>query len=213
MTESTVTDVKLKDGNRLIHVRAGLPVAFISVWFDVGARHDPPGKEGLAHLVEHLFMKTTPRFPREELMLNHLASQGLRYNATTSMHRMFFRYRCDDARTVSAIPDFLETLATSRVNEEMFRTEKEVIKDERAMRYSQPARRLYELSKQGLYPNHALSRSVLGSEESVATITMEDVNGFLDARIRNAPPIFVVVSDESTESIIASFGDYTSAAW
>ncbi|HLK43537.1 MAG TPA: insulinase family protein, partial [Thermoleophilia bacterium] len=33
---------------------ASAPIAAVNLWYDVGSRHEPPGKHGFAHLFEHL---------------------------------------------------------------------------------------------------------------------------------------------------------------
>ena len=37
----------------------------VQVWYDVGSKEDPPGRSGLAHLVEHLMFKATRDMPSE----------------------------------------------------------------------------------------------------------------------------------------------------
>ena len=45
----------LKNGLRVIvHTDRKAPVVAVSVWYDVGSKHEPKGKTGFAHLFEHL---------------------------------------------------------------------------------------------------------------------------------------------------------------
>ena len=37
----------------------------VQLWYDVGSKDDPPGRSGLAHLVEHLMFKATRDMPAE----------------------------------------------------------------------------------------------------------------------------------------------------
>lgn len=207
-----VFDVRLKDGNRLIQVRAGLPITCISAWLDAGGKFDPVGKEGLAHFLEHLHMKTSPRFPDAKAMQDHHAAKGINYNAFTSTQRMWFRFCSTEDRAHDAVRHFLEVFSTSYIDEAMYVTEKNVIEDERRKRMAMPARQLLELSKHGLYHGTPLEQSVLGTKESLSAVTLEDVRGFFDARVVNAAKTFVVVSDMVHEELLAFFEDLWSPA-
>ena len=46
---------KLENGLRvLVHTDRKAPVVAVSIWYDVGSKHEPAGKTGFAHLFEHL---------------------------------------------------------------------------------------------------------------------------------------------------------------
>lgn len=205
-----IYDVELPDGNRLMHIRAGMPIAYISAWLDAGARLDPPGKDGLAHFMEHLHMQTTTDVPSPKAMLERHAARGIRYNATTSPHRMWFRYTCADSRAPFAVDDFVKVFGESRIDPVMFRTEKAVVEDERLQKEALPARRLHELSKRGLYHDSPLGRNVLGTKETLQEITYEDVVAFWDRHVIRARKIFVVISDMPHDALLRTFGRFRS---
>jgi hypothetical protein len=50
----------------ILNVDDGLPVVRVDVRYWTGAKDDPPGREGLAHLVEHLMFLGTKHVPRGE---------------------------------------------------------------------------------------------------------------------------------------------------
>ncbi len=48
----------LKNGLRvLVHTDRKAPLVAVSVWYDVGSKHEPKGKSGFAHLFEHLMFE------------------------------------------------------------------------------------------------------------------------------------------------------------
>src|SRR5688500_8016559 len=52
---------KLENGLTVIlHQDNRLPLAAVSVWYDVGGLHEKPGKTGFAHLFEHMMFQGTP---------------------------------------------------------------------------------------------------------------------------------------------------------
>src|SRR3972149_9614709 len=56
----------------------------VNVTYLVGSRHESYGERGMAHLLEHMLFKGTPRYasPKSELL-----KRGARYNGTTSFDR------------------------------------------------------------------------------------------------------------------------------
>lgn len=55
--KSKPTDLRLNNGLRVtLRPVDGSPNAAVVVVFDVGGDHDPPGKSGMGHLVEHLYV-------------------------------------------------------------------------------------------------------------------------------------------------------------
>ncbi|MFO1504011.1 MAG: pitrilysin family protein [Steroidobacteraceae bacterium] len=47
----------------LVHTDRKAPVVGVSVWYDVGTKHEPAGKTGFAHLFEHLMFNGTENVP------------------------------------------------------------------------------------------------------------------------------------------------------
>jgi predicted Zn-dependent peptidase len=71
------------------------PCVHIKIGFNIGALNDPEGKEGLMHLLEHLFYNGSPMYPtkkdvwkfRKKLTLDSL-------NASTSYYDTEYRAKC-----------------------------------------------------------------------------------------------------------------------
>ena len=61
---------RLVNGLRVIVAPDHLaPVVAINVWYDVGSKHEPPGRTGFAHLFEHLMFQGSRHVGKAE----HLA--------------------------------------------------------------------------------------------------------------------------------------------
>src|SRR5204863_218639 len=55
---------RLKNGLRVVvHTDRKAPVVAVSVWYDVGSKHEPKGKTGFAHLFEHLMFNGSENAP------------------------------------------------------------------------------------------------------------------------------------------------------
>ncbi len=54
----------LENGLRVfVHTDRKAPVVAVSVWYDVGSKHEPKGKTGFAHLFEHLMFNGSENAP------------------------------------------------------------------------------------------------------------------------------------------------------
>ena len=58
------TQFTLANGLRVIvHTDRKAPVVAVSIWYDVGSKHEPKGKTGFAHLFEHLMFNGSENVP------------------------------------------------------------------------------------------------------------------------------------------------------
>src|SRR5215470_12945187 len=74
-----------KNGLRFVVMPdASTPLAEVDVRYEVGSREDPPGKAGLAHLVEHLMFQQRPDGPASKPIMQQLEEMTLSFNAYTN---------------------------------------------------------------------------------------------------------------------------------
>ncbi|WP_163837315.1 insulinase family protein, partial [Providencia stuartii] len=56
----------------------------VNITYRVGSRHAAPGEYGMAHLLEHMLFKGTPR---HRDIAGAMAQRGVRFNGTTTVDR------------------------------------------------------------------------------------------------------------------------------
>src|SRR5437588_1817628 len=80
-----ITEYKLDNGLRfLVFPDASKPTITVNITYLVGSRHEGTGEGGMAHLLEHMVFKGSPKhtnIPQE------LTEHGARPNGTTSWDR------------------------------------------------------------------------------------------------------------------------------
>ena len=80
-TVEGITEYNLDNGLRvLLFPDASKPTATINITYLVGSRHESYGETGMAHLLEHLVFKGTPKHPN---IPQELTEHGSRPNGTT----------------------------------------------------------------------------------------------------------------------------------
>src|SRR5947209_17435264 len=81
------TDERLGNGLRLILSEDHLaPVVAVSLWYDVGSRHERAGRTGFAHLFEHMMFQGSKNVAKNEHH-TYVQSVGGSLNASTWLDR------------------------------------------------------------------------------------------------------------------------------
>lgn len=172
----------LKNGLHVIlHRETHVPIVSINLWYRVGSRNEQPGKTGFAHLFEHMMFQGSEHIP-PEMHFQLIQSVGGTLNGST-----FF----DRTNYYETLPShYLEMglwLESDRMgyllpalNEEKFKTQLEVVKNERRQRYeNQPyglwLEKILELAFEPDYPYHW---PVIGYMHDLENATLEDIKQF-----------------------------------
>ncbi|HOY08332.1 MAG TPA: insulinase family protein, partial [Saprospiraceae bacterium] len=80
-----ITEYRLANGLQvLLFPDMSKPIMTVNVTYKVGSRHEDYGETGMAHLLEHLVFKGTPKHPN---IPQELTEHGARPNGTTSFDR------------------------------------------------------------------------------------------------------------------------------
>jgi predicted Zn-dependent peptidase len=154
------------------------PIAHVAVWYHVGSKNERSGRTGFAHLFEHMMFKGSQNVePDSHTSL--IASVGGRSNAYTTEDETVFW------QTVPAnyLPIVLwleaDRMATLRIDEEAFKREREVVKEERRMRIeNQPYGRLNEIIFDHAFTTHPYKHPVIGSMKDLEAASVDDVREF-----------------------------------
>lgn len=193
------TDYPFPSGLRVIFQRDPSQASVVvSSVIDAGSSADPAGKEGLAHLLEHLCFRAT--HGNGLTVREHMNRLGAgTFNAST--HDDFTDYYSLGPK--AALVPLLQIEAARLTNplegvtEEILATEREIVRNELRMRTENTlAYRLYELSKQRLFPEgHPYHRSGIGSHGSLDAITLADLRKFAKEHYVPAKATIVVSGD------------------
>ncbi|HWI40750.1 MAG TPA: pitrilysin family protein, partial [Verrucomicrobiae bacterium] len=149
----------------------------IGIWVSNGSRHERRESGGIAHLIEHMLFKGTQR--RSSLDISReIDSVGGVLNAFTSRE-----YVCYYAKVLHKfLPQALDLLADIFLNaviaDEDLEKERNVILQELGMLEDTPDDVIHDLFCRNFWMDHPMGRSILGTEESVSSITREAALAF-----------------------------------
>jgi len=145
-----------------------------------GSRDETSELAGVSHFLEHMVFKGTER--RDALTVNRDFDRiGARHNAQTSEEDTIFHATCLPEFLPDAV-DLLADILRPRLDAADFETEKQVIIEEIHMYNDNPMMVAYEAAKATHFAGHPLGGSVLGTVDSIAALTVDQMRGYFEQR-------------------------------
>ena len=130
---------------------------------------------GIAHFLEH---KLFERENAEDIMAA-FTELGAESNAFTSFTNTSYLFSTSD--NVAECLDLLDELVTSfNITEESVEREKDIIQQEREMYQDDPDSCLFFKTLANLYPKTPLASDIVGTEDSIEDISLEDLRDNFD---------------------------------
>ena len=170
----TVTLLPKNDFNEVYGV-ATVQVGSVDTKFTArnGKKEDYPS--GIAHFLEH---KLFERENSEDIMAA-FTKLGADSNAFTSFTNTSYLFSTSD--NVADCLDLLDELVTSfNITEESVEREKDIIQQEREMYQDDPDSCLFFKTLANLYPETPLASDIVGTEDSIEDISLEDLRDNFD---------------------------------
>ena len=181
-------------------------VVILRVILNVGARHDPMGKEGIAHIMEHLIFEGTEDFPDPGIIESLLRySMQESFNSDTSHDHTFSMGKTQKSRLYITMQVLRSMFFFPLLRNQDFVRERDVIIQEYWEGYvNRHKAALQKRVQKDIYFRHRFARllNVIGTANSLNRIKLEDLMEFHDKyyHIKNAS--FVFVGDISMEEAI-----------
>ncbi len=170
----------LPNGLRVFTARdASTSNVTVQVWYKVGAKDDPEGRSGFAHLFEHLMFKATRNLPQETF--DRLTEDvGGSNNASTFLDLTNYYETVPAQHLERMLFAEAERMGSLVVDEASFDSERDVVKEEFRLRVlSTPYGRFQRLHSQAfIYPDSPYRRPGIGSIADLEAATVDDVLRF-----------------------------------
>ena len=202
------SDERLANGLRVIVAEDHLaPVVAINLWYDVGSKHEEPGKTGFAHLFEHVMFQGSQHVAKAEHIALIQAAGGT-MNGTTWLDRTNYfetlpSHQLDLGLWLEA--DRMATLLEA-LSQENLDNQREVVKNEKRWSYdNRPYGSWQEKLQAHLYPEgHPYHHSTIGSMEDLDAASLDDVKAFFRTYYAPNNAVLSIVGDVDTAAAMAS---------
>ncbi len=202
-------DISLKSGLRiLVQEDHSAPVVVVTAVYGVGGTGDPPGVEGLAHFVEHLAFRA--RMFDGPQIWDTLKRIGASFNASTAadVTSYYSVAHKDELATLTDIEGWRLLDTTGGVTEEVFKTEREVVRNElRQRRETTIGNKVFDLVLEALFPKgHPLARPLAGTHESLSAATLQHARDFAKKYYRPENCTIVIAGDVTSDQVKKEVG-------
>lgn len=184
----------------LVHEDRKAPVVAVSVWYNVGSKHEPKGKTGFAHLFEHLMFNGSENAPND--FFEPLQQVGATdFNGTTWFDRTnYFETVPTGAldRALMLESDRMGYLLGA-VTQEKLDNQIGVVQNEKRQGDNQSYGLTEYEQLENLYPSgHPYHHSTIGSMADLSSATLEDVKQWFRDNYGPNNAVIVLAGDIDT---------------
>lgn len=175
---SGVTEYNLKNGLRVLLIPDQAQTNIMAnIVYHVGSRHEGYGETGMAHLLEHLVFKGTPKYGN---IPGELSKRGMAPNGTTSFDRT--NYFATFPATGDNLDFYLDMEADRMVNSFIAKkdldSEFSVVRNEMESGENTPQRILVNKLMATAYQWHNYGKSTIGARSDVENVKIENLQAF-----------------------------------
>lgn len=208
------TKTVLDNGLRVItstmpHTRS-VCLAFL---IGAGSCYENESEAGISHFAEHMYFKGTKRRPTAKAVSQDVEGVGGIINAGTDKEMTVFWCKVADAHFSVALDVLSDLLCNSRFDSNDIEQERRVIIEEINMHMDIPQQRVNMLIDELLWPDQPLGREIIGSKETVASTTREQMLKYIAHRYLPNDTVVSIAGniqhDEALARIEALFHDWS----
>jgi predicted Zn-dependent peptidase len=155
-------------------------VAF-GIWVGVGSRDESPKLAGASHYLEHLLFKGTKTRGALDIAVA-MDAVGGEMNAFTSKEYTCYYARVLDTDLPLAVDMVCDMVTSSVLATSEVENERGVILEEIAMHDDDPGDMVHDAFAESIFGDHPLGRPVLGSVDSITSVSRSAINGYYRRR-------------------------------
>ena len=177
-TVEGITEYRLANGLRvLMFPDQSKQTITVNITYLVGSRHENYGETGMAHLLEHMVFKGSPRhtdIPQE------LAAHGSRPNGTTSWDRTnyFETFNATEENLRWALDLEADRMVNSFIAKKDLDSEMTVVRNEFEMGENQPIGVLFKRMLSVAYDWHNYANTPIGARSDIEGVPIERLQAF-----------------------------------
>ncbi|GAA3999604.1 pitrilysin family protein [Sphingomonas humi] len=184
----------------VVHEDRKAPIVAVSMWYNVGAKDEPKGKTGFAHLFEHLMFNGSENLPGDTFKwLQEMGATD--ENGTTSFDRTNYFQTVPKAALDRAL--FLESdrmgYLLGAVTQEKLDNQRGVVQNEKRQNYdNRPGGMVFPTVYQNLFPEgHPYHHIPIGSMADLDAATLLDVQTWFRENYGPNNAVLVLAGDVS----------------
>lgn len=186
---------ELKNGMNVITLEDhSCPVVAVQVWYHVGSKNEEPGRQGFAHMFEHMMFRGTDRL-NETAHFDNIRRVGGDCNAYTAFDQTVYIEELPSNQVELALWLESERMAFLKIDKKGFETERKVVEEELRQPLNRPYGRVPERLLGDLFGDHCYGWTPGGQISHLRQAKVEEVSAFWDKYYAPNNATLVVVGD------------------
>ena len=173
-----ITEYRLPNGLKvLLFPDQSKPTVTVNATYLVGSRHENYGETGMAHLLEHLVFKGTPKNPDIDKNFN---KRGMRFNGSTWLDRTnyFELFQASDDNLEWALQMEADRMVNSFISKKDLDSEMTVVRNEYESGENQPFQVMLKRMQSVAYDWHNYGNSTIGNRSDIENVKIENLQAF-----------------------------------
>ncbi len=207
-TVEGITEYRLANGLRvLLFPDQTKQTITVNITYLVGSRHENYGETGMAHLLEHMVFKGTPRHPD---IPAELSSHGARPNGTTSWDRTnyFETFNATEENLRWALDLEADRMVNSFIAKEDLDSEMTVVRNEFEMGENQPVSVLFKRLLSVAFDWHNYANTPIGARSDIEGVPIENLQAFYRTYYQPDNAILLVAGKFDESATLAMVNQY-----
>ena len=197
-----IAEYRLANGLRLLLIEDhSQALITTNITYLVGSRHEGYGEAGMAHLLEHLLFKGTPKH-RE--IKREFTSRGARWNGTTYFDRTnyFLTFDSSAANLEWALALEADRMVNSFISREDLDSEMTVVRNEFESGENNVAGVLSQKVARAAYQWHNYGRAVIGNRSDIENVPIERLQAFYRTYYQPDNAVMVIAGDFDPTTVL-----------
>ena len=187
----------------------------IGIWVDAGSRYELPEENGITHFIEHMLFKGTANRTAKQIA-ESFDRIGGEVNAFTSKEHTCYYAKVLDHHADIALDILSDMFFNSTFAHDELEREKQVVLEEIYMSEDAPDDDVHEKLWAVMYPNDALGRPILGTEETLMTFNEDLIRRYM-AKHYGPENVVISVAGNITPELLRNieklFGSYKASEY
>ncbi|MFI4941144.1 MAG: M16 family metallopeptidase [Burkholderiales bacterium] len=173
-----ITEYRLDNGLKvLLFPDASKPSVTVNVTYLVGSRFENYGETGMAHLLEHMMFKGTPRYPNIDQEFNR---RGMQSNGSTWLDRTNYYevFPAGDDNLKWAIDMEADRMVNSNIARKDLDSEMTVVRNEFESGENSPSSVMLKRMQSMAYSWHSYGKATIGNRSDIENVKIENLQAF-----------------------------------
>lgn len=184
-------------GERIPHFRS----VSVGLWLGSGSQFETVPEAGVSHFLEHMVFKGTEKRTARQIA-EEMDAVGGQLNAFTAKECTCFYAKVVDEHLPLAMDVIADLAVHPTFDPTEMEKEKGVVIEEIAMAEDTPEDLVHELLMLAHYGDQAVSRPILGSEESVSGCSRERLSGYWARMYRPANAVLAIAGNYEWAAVL-----------